>query len=91
MHSSLPAADYDAELGATEEAHQQPCAEEICPDCGSAAVSLREYSPWSLIPSIMFLLPVFFRKKGMVCKECGASWKGNDWQRHSLEMPCLPL
>ena len=66
--------DYIEELSVAEEAQLSPAPEDICPKCGSDSISSNRYSLWSLIPSIIFLLPIFFRRKKWVCNDCGAAW-----------------
>jgi len=68
------AADYGQDLLNTEEAHLQPDSGEICPRCGSSSISPCHYSLWSLIPSLLFLVPFFFRRKKWICGNCGATW-----------------
>lgn len=67
-------ADYIDELSAVEEAQLEPTPDEVCPKCGSDQISLHRYSLWSLIPSLLFLLPIFFRRKKWVCNDCRATW-----------------
>jgi hypothetical protein len=69
------AEDHTAEIEAIEDAQEESDPEEVCPKCGSRSTTARGYSLWSLIPSFIFTSPVFFRKKGRVCKTCGATWK----------------
>ncbi len=68
------AADYGGDLLAIEEARLQPESEEMCPRCGSFSISPARYSVWSLIPSLFFLVPFFFRRKKWVCGNCGSRW-----------------
>ena len=67
-------ADYIDELSEVEEAQLEPTPDEVCPKCGSDLISSHRYSLWSLIPSLLFLLPIFFRRKKWVCNDCGATW-----------------
>jgi ribosomal protein S27AE len=66
--------EYQEELSEVEEAKLKPAPEDVCPQCGSTSISKNRYSPWSLIPSLLILLPIFFRKKKWVCGSCGAAW-----------------
>jgi len=66
--------DYIDELSEVEEAQLEPTPDEVCPKCGSDLISSKRYSLWSLIPSLLFLLPIFFRRKKWVCNDCGAAW-----------------
>ena len=66
--------EYVEELSATEEARLQPAPEDTCPRCDSSSVSPKRYSRWFLIPSLLLLLPIFFRRKQWVCNDCGATW-----------------
>lgn len=68
------AADYGGDLLATEEARLQPESGETCPRCGSSSIAPVRYSVWSLIPSLLFLVPFFFRRKKWVCGNCGSRW-----------------
>jgi hypothetical protein len=68
-------ADYEAELEDIEEARLESSPDEVCPACGAIILPARKYSLWSLIPSLFFLVPIFFRKKGWVCNYCGAALK----------------
>ena len=52
----------------TVELHDQ------CPSCGSDQVSPTLYSKWSLVPSLLFLLPIFFGRKKWHCGVCGSTW-----------------
>jgi hypothetical protein len=47
---------------------------DVCPKCGSQSVGAQRYSLWSLIPSLFFFVPFFFRKKKWRCAVCGAVW-----------------
>jgi ribosomal protein S27AE len=47
---------------------------DICPKCSSTSISANRYSLWSLIPTLIFLLPIFFRRKKWVCDNCGLKW-----------------
>lgn len=67
-------ATYLEELSEVEEAKLEPEPEDLCPQCGSSSISAHRYSLWSLIPSLIFLLPIFFRRKKRVCDSCGAAW-----------------
>ena len=67
--------DYEQELAAIEEAGIEPNSEEVCPQCGSSSTSVQRYSIWSLVPSLIFGMPFFFRKRGRVCHRCGSTWK----------------
>jgi len=67
--------DYEKELGEIEEAQFEPSPEEVCPNCRSSSTAARRYSLWSLLPSFIFLVPIFFRKRGRVCNSCGATWR----------------
>ena len=69
------AVDHEAELETIRETSVEPSMVEVCPKCGSSSTASRGYSLWSLVPSLIFFLPVFFRKKGRVCSRCGATWK----------------
>jgi hypothetical protein len=51
------------------------CSDDICPKCGSCSTTGQQYSLWSLIPSLILQLPVFFKKRRRVCTECGEVWK----------------
>ena len=66
--------DYLEELSEVEETQPKPEPDDVCPKCGSGSISSHGYSLWSLIPSILFLLPIFFRWKKWVCNDCGATW-----------------
>jgi ribosomal protein S27AE len=66
--------EYKEELSATQEAQLQPAPEDVCPKCGSSSVSPKRYSRWFLIPSLLLLFPIFFRRKQWVCNDCGATW-----------------
>lgn len=68
------AADYGEDLLAIEGARFNPEFGEICPRCGSSSISAVRHSFWSFIPSLLFLVPFFFRRKKWVCKSCGSSW-----------------
>jgi hypothetical protein len=68
-------ADYTHELSAFEEAQLEATPDDVCPECGSDLISPRRYSLWSLIPSLVFLLPIFFRRKKRMCNECGATFR----------------
>lgn len=48
--------------------------EDCCPHCGSTDIAQNNYSPLSLIPSILLQLPVFFRRKKWACRACKATW-----------------
>ena len=48
---------------------------DVCPQCGSSEISPKRYSKWSLIPSLYFLLPLFFPLKRWECRNCGRSWR----------------
>ena len=67
-------AEYLEELSAIDEARLQPASEDICPKCDSSSISPKRYSRWFLIPSLLLLLPIFFRRKKWVCNDCGAAW-----------------
>ncbi len=45
-----------------------------CPFCGSQKVSPTLYSKWSLVPSLLFLFPIFFGRKKWHCGTCGKKW-----------------
>lgn len=49
--------------------------EDVCPVCGSRDITANRYSLWSLIPSILLRLPVFFRRNKWACRTCKAKWK----------------
>jgi len=49
---------------------------EVCPKCGSCNISVQRYSLWSLIPSLFFLCPIFFRRKNWRCTDCGEVCNG---------------
>ncbi len=66
--------EYFEELSATEEARLQPAPEDICPDCDSSSISPKRYSRWFLIPSLLFLLPIFYGNKKRRWNDCGATW-----------------
>jgi hypothetical protein len=66
--------DYLEKLSATDEAKLEPTPEDVCPKCGSDSISSHRYSLWSLVPSLLFLLPIFFRREKWVCNDCGATW-----------------
>ena len=68
-------AEYAEELSSVEEAQLEPAPGDLCPRCRSDSISPPRYALWSLIPSLVLLLPVFFRRKKWVCKNCGAQWK----------------
>ncbi len=59
--------DYSKELKAIND-------RDICPACGFPSISIRPYSRWWLIPSILFLFPIFFRRKTWKCNDCGHEW-----------------
>lgn len=67
-------ADYSENIKAIENAYSETDSENICPKCGSSTISLRPYSIWSLIPSLLFLLSIFFRRKKWACQRCGTVW-----------------
>jgi len=67
-------ADFTGELTDAEEIRLESSPEEICPKCGSSSISSNRYSLWSLIPSLLFLLPIFFRRKKWACDNCGTTW-----------------
>ena len=48
---------------------------DVCPECGSGDITPNRYSLWSLIPSILLRLPIFFRKNKWACRTCKATWK----------------
>lgn len=66
--------DFFEELLETSEAQQAPSPEDICPKCRSLSISGNPYSFWSLIPSLFFSAPIFFRKKKWVCNDCNSKW-----------------
>jgi hypothetical protein len=68
-------AEYAKELSSVEEAQLEPAPGDLCPRCRSDSISPPRYTLWSLVPSLVFLLPIFFRRKKWVCKNCGATWK----------------
>ena len=68
------AADCTEELSALERDQTEATPDSVCPKCGSGVLSSHPYSPWSLVPSLFFLVPVFFRRKKWVCRDCGAAW-----------------
>jgi hypothetical protein len=72
--------DHTAEIEAIEEEEfeTEPEPEEVCPRCGSHSISARGYSLLSLLTPFLCASPVYLRKKGMVCKDCGAKWKNED-------------
>lgn len=45
-----------------------------CLKCSSTSISANRYSLWSLIPTLVFLFPIFFRRKKWVCDSCGLKW-----------------
>ncbi len=47
---------------------------DICPKCSASSISANRYSLWSLIPTLFFLLPIFFRRKKWICDSCGLKW-----------------
>ena len=47
---------------------------DVCPECGSRSIEPRQYSLWSLIPSLILLLPIFFPRKKWICRLCRAVW-----------------
>ena len=66
----VPEADYERACRILQEDHagdletiNREGSGDICPQCGSAAISVRPYSRWWLIPSLLFMVPVFFRRK----------------------------
>ena len=67
-------ADCTQELLAIEGDQADAPPDALCPRCGSGLISSHPYSPWSIVPSIFFLLPLFFRWKKWVCGDCGNSW-----------------
>jgi hypothetical protein len=52
-----------------------------CPECGSPSISVHPYSRWWLIPSLLFLCPVFFGRKKWNCNSCGAVWRDKGKKR----------
>jgi ribosomal protein S27AE len=73
--------DYDRALKILKEdygqdlmAQQDDISKDVCPRCGSPSISVRPYSVWWLIPSLLFLVPIFFRRKKWKCSNCGAVW-----------------
>lgn len=66
--------DFAEELASTIEAQLAPSPQEICPKCQSISISVNRYSYWSLIPSLLFSAPIFFRRKKWVCNKCKSKW-----------------
>jgi len=62
--------DHSYELAAIEGSSLTDSPLLACPRCGADLGSIRSYSLWSLIPSLFFLLPVFFRRKVQICIRC---------------------
>lgn len=62
------------ELSFTREAQLASSPEDICPKCQSFSISGNRYSFWSLIPSLFFSVPIFFRRKKWVCNDCNSKW-----------------
>jgi hypothetical protein len=69
------AKDYEQELIDMGESFLEAIPEGVCPKCGSTSLSVPRYSLWSLVPSLVFLLPIFFRRRRHMCNECGTTWR----------------
>ena len=67
--------DFQEELLAAKECEGSIMDTDSCPECGSNLISPKRYSWWSLIPSFMFMLPIFFPLKKWSCDVCGAKWR----------------
>jgi hypothetical protein len=63
------------EFGTTEDSVEEPDEEDICPKCGSSSTFPRPYSLSSIALSIIYCLPIFWRKEGKVCRNCGTAWR----------------
>jgi hypothetical protein len=63
------------EFGKTEDFIEESDEEDIFPKCGSSFTSPRPYSFSSIVLSIIYCLPIFWRKEGRVCKNCGTVWR----------------
>jgi hypothetical protein len=70
--------DHTAEIESIEDFETEPEPEEVCPRCGSRSISERGYSLLSLLTPFMCASPVYIRKKGRVCNDCGKKWKNFD-------------
>lgn len=71
---SLLMQNFLKDLAATPESHLPSSPEEMCPMCQSFSVSGNRYSFWSLLPSLFFLAPIFFRRKKWICNDCDSKW-----------------
>ena len=74
----VPEADFERAREILKEGYSQEIDaindRDVCPACGSPSISIRPYSCWWLIPSILFLFPIFFRRKKWKCVDCGHEW-----------------
>ena len=66
------ATPYAEILAEVEESRLPPSPDEVCPVCGMDTAWPRRYSPWSLIPSLLFGVPMFWRSPGWKCRACNA-------------------
>jgi len=63
---------YAEMLAEVEESRLPVPPEDVCPVCGMDSVWPRRYSAWSLIPSLLFGVPMFWRLPGWKCRTCNA-------------------
>lgn len=79
---NVPDGFYQKALEIIEKINQQGEADEksfedeagpadVCPECGSKSLAPTKFSRWSLLPSLIFMIPVLFGKKRWQCKDCG--------------------
>ena len=66
--------DFSSHLSQIPESSLPKAPGDICPECSSESVNPNLQSMWWLIPSIFFLLPIFYRFRKYRCDGCGHQW-----------------
>jgi hypothetical protein len=72
--ASILAAD-DSDLVAEIEAEMPGQEDELCPSCGSNALTVVRWQRYAAAVTLLVPLPLFIFRTRVKCKACGSQWK----------------
>jgi hypothetical protein len=67
--------DDSEALRGLPESSLPPAPDELCPNCGAAAAGRSLLNRLSRALSLVFMVPIFFRRNAVRCRACGHRWR----------------